>query len=61
MAFRELNLEVLGSLWLKASAIWGGETSTEASVIVEAVRAPFELYPGICLTTVQKGGKPQSV
>jgi hypothetical protein len=53
--------EVLGSLWLKASAIWwGGSLRLKTSVIGEAGRAPFELYPGICLTTEEKHGKPQS-
>jgi hypothetical protein len=41
----ELNSEVLGSPWLKAS------------VIGEAGRPPFELYPGICLTSEEKHGK----
>jgi hypothetical protein len=33
----------------------------KASVIGEAGRAPFELYPDICLTTEEKHGKPQSM
>jgi hypothetical protein len=44
----DLNPEVLGSLWLKAS------------VIDEAGRAPFQLCPGIRLTTEEKHGKSQS-
>jgi hypothetical protein len=36
---------------------WGRESlRLKASVIGEAGRAPFELYPGICLTTEDKQG-----
>jgi hypothetical protein len=59
--FWELNPVLLGSLWLKAFAIWGVESlQLKASVVGEAGRAPFESYPGIWLTTAQKHGKPQS-
>jgi hypothetical protein len=59
--FWELNLEVLVSLWLKASAIWGrGEREGLRPLWLETGRSPFELYPGICLTTEEKHGQPGS-
>jgi hypothetical protein len=36
------------SIWLRASVIGG------------AGPCPFQLYPGICFTTEEKHGKPQS-
>jgi hypothetical protein len=61
MAFRELNPEVLGSLWLMASATWGGGGITlKAFVIGKADRASFKLYAGICLTTEEMHGKLKS-
>jgi hypothetical protein len=49
-----LNPEELGMLWLKASATWG-------IILAEGLHdwghAPFELYPGICLTAEEKHGK----
>jgi hypothetical protein len=56
----ELNPE-LSSLWLKASETLGwGMTSAEGlHDRVQAGRAPFNLYPGIWLTTEEKHGKPQ--
>jgi hypothetical protein len=38
----------------------GKSLRLKASVIGEAGRAPFELYPGICLATEEKHEKPQS-
>jgi hypothetical protein len=56
-----LNPEVLGSFWLKASEIWGGRTtSAEGPRDGEAGHARLQLYPGICLTTEEEHGKPQS-
>jgi hypothetical protein len=58
----ELNPEVLGSFWLQASAMGpgGGITSAEGLRDGEAGRAPFELCPGIRLTTEEKHEEPQS-
>jgi hypothetical protein len=59
----ELNPEVFGSSWLKASlrlGRGGGITSAEGLRDEEAGRAPFQLCPGIRLTTEEKHGKPQS-
>jgi hypothetical protein len=58
MALWGLNPEVLGSLWLMASATWGGNHfSWRPPWLGKAGRAPFELYPGICLTTEEKHEK----
>jgi hypothetical protein len=39
----------------------GGESlQLKTSMIREAGHAPFELYPGICLTTEEKHRKPRS-
>jgi hypothetical protein len=48
MAFRELDREVLRSLWLMASATWG-LIWLKVTVIGRGSRVPFELHPGICL------------
>jgi hypothetical protein len=62
MAFPGVEPKSVGALWLKASAIGGGGGSLRlmVSVIGEAGFAPFELYPGICFTTEEKHGNPQS-
>jgi hypothetical protein len=59
--FWKLNPEVLGSLWLKVSSTGGVSLRLKASAFGKAGRAPFELYLGVCLTTEEKHGKPQSV
>jgi hypothetical protein len=58
----ELDPEVLGSFWLKASATWGGGGSfwLKASVMGRRAVPLFSLCPGIRLTTEEKRGKPQS-
>jgi hypothetical protein len=61
MALWELNTEVLRSLWLMTTATWGISLQLKASMIREGEPCPFELYSGICLTTEEKNGKPQSV
>jgi hypothetical protein len=61
MALWVLNQEVLGSLWLLASANKrGGSLHLKASKIGEGGRCPFGLYNGICLTTEEEHGKTQS-
>jgi hypothetical protein len=56
----EFNPEVVIAL-AKASASWGGIILAEGFHDWGLVgRAPFELYPGICLTTEEKHGQPQS-
>jgi hypothetical protein len=47
MAFSEFNPQMSESLWL------------QATVAGRLGRAPFELYPGICITIEEKHGKPQ--
>jgi hypothetical protein len=61
MALSGLNPELLGSLWLMASATWGEITSAEGLHDWGRQAVPlFELYPDICLTTEENHGKPQS-
>jgi hypothetical protein len=61
MAVWGLNPEVLWSLWLMASATWGGNHfSWRPPWLGKPGRAPSELYPGICLRTEERHGKPQS-
>jgi hypothetical protein len=64
MALWELNTELLGSLWLMASAtstLGGGDhIGWRSSWLGKEGRAPFELYPGICQRTQEEHGKPQS-
>jgi hypothetical protein len=56
----ELNPEGKGSLWLY-DLRWGkNHFGWRPPRLEEACRAPFELYPGICLTTDEKHGKPRS-
>jgi hypothetical protein len=56
-----LNPEILWSLWLMASATWWEITSAEGLHDWGRRAVPlFKLYPGICLTTEEKHGKPQS-
>jgi hypothetical protein len=50
----DLNPQVLGSLWLMASATWGGggkHRGLRPLSLRKVGRAPSELYPGNCLTT----------
>jgi hypothetical protein len=56
----ELNPEVVGSFWLKASASWVGSLRLKASVMGRRAVPLFSLCPGISLTTEEKHGKPQS-
>jgi hypothetical protein len=56
----ELNPEVLGSFWLKASATWGGSLRLKAFVMGRQAMLLFLLCPVIRLTTEEKHGKPQS-
>jgi hypothetical protein len=60
----ELNPEGLESLRLKAfGTFWGGGGGILAEGLPDCGlvgHAPFELYPGICLTTEEKHGKPPS-
>jgi hypothetical protein len=61
MALWGFNPEVLESLWLMASETWGEITSAEGLHDWGRWAVPlFELYPGICLTTEENHGKPQS-
>jgi hypothetical protein len=56
-----LNPEVLGLLWLMASATWGEITSAEGLHDWGRRAVPlFELNPNIYLTTEEKHGKPRS-
>jgi hypothetical protein len=59
MAVWGLNPELLGSLWLMASATWGGEITSAEGLHDWGRRAVplFLLYTGICLTTEDKHGK----
>jgi hypothetical protein len=56
----ELNTEVFGPSWLKASAIWEGSLRLKASVMESRAVPLFSLCPGIRLTTEEKHGKHQS-
>jgi hypothetical protein len=55
----ELNPEVLGSSWLKASATWGRSLRLKASVMGRRAVPLFSLCPGIRLTTEEKHGESQ--
>jgi hypothetical protein len=61
MAFWELDLEELRSLWLMACTARGGITLDEVLHDWGMQTMPLlELYPGICLATEENHGKPQS-
>jgi hypothetical protein len=49
MAFLGVEPRSVGGALAEGLRDWGGG------------RAPFELYPGMCPTTEEKDGKPQSV
>jgi hypothetical protein len=64
MAFLGAELISVGVALAEGICDLGGRRESfrlKASMIGEAVRAPFEFYPGICLTSEEKHGKPQSV
>jgi hypothetical protein len=59
IALWELNSEVLGSLWLMASATSeGNHIGWRLQWLEKASRAPFKLYVAICITNEEKHGKP---
>jgi len=50
----------MGSLWLQASATWQESFWLRASMLGEAGRAAYAVYPVKCLITDEMDGKPQS-
>jgi hypothetical protein len=59
MVFLGVEPRSVGVVLAEGLCDFGGITSAEGLRDGEAGRAPFQLYPGIHLTTEEKHGKPQ--